>query len=62
MDEQRTKQSIPRMMTIKEVAKTKILPENAIRQMVKDGTCPHIMCGNRTMINFDKLLQQLEEL
>ena len=50
----------PRMWTIRQVAKTGILPENALRQMVKNGTCPHIMVGNRALINFDKLIAKLE--
>ena len=51
----------PRMMTIREVARTGILPEHAIRRMVKDGTCPHIMAGTKALINFDKLVRALEE-
>lgn len=50
----------PRMMTIRQVAATGLLSENAIRQMVKSGTAPHIMCGNRAMLNYDKLVQMLE--
>lgn len=50
----------PRMMTIRQVAATKILSENALRQMVKTGTVPHIMVGNRALINYDKLVQMLE--
>ncbi len=52
----------PRMMTIKQVAKTGILPENALRTMVKTGQAPHIRVGSRVMINYDKLLKQLNAL
>lgn len=58
MDEIRNQ--APRMMTIRQVAATKILPENALRQMVRNGTAPHIMCGTRALINYDKLVQMLE--
>lgn len=51
----------PRMMTIREVAKTGLLPENALRTMVKDGRAPHIMVGNKALVNFTKLVQMLEE-
>lgn len=52
----------PRMMTIREIAKTGLLPENALRTMVKDGRAPHIMVGNKAMINYDKLVEMLEGL
>lgn len=54
--------STPRMLTIRQAAATGILPENALRQMVKAGTCPHIMIGNKALINFDRLVQMLEAL
>lgn len=53
--------SAPRMMTIRETAKTGILPEHAIRVGVKQGRVPHIMVGHKTLINYDKLLKLLEE-
>ena len=56
------KSNLPRMMTIREVARTGILPENAIRRMVKTGQCPHIMVGTKCLVNYDKLLNLLEEL
>ena len=49
-------------MTIREIAKTGLLPENALRTMVKDGRAPHIMVGNKAMINYDKLIEMLEGL
>lgn len=49
--------SLPKMLTIRQTAATGILPEHAIRQMVKAGTCPHIMAGTRVLINYDKLIQ-----
>ena len=51
----------PRMMTIREIAKTGLLPENALRTMVKNGRAPHIMVGNKALVNYDKLCQMLEE-
>lgn len=52
---------VPRMMTIRQVAETGILPEYTIRTMVKNGTAPFIVCGNRALINFDKLVRMLED-
>ena len=51
----------PRMLTIRETARTGILPEKALRQMVKTGTCPHIMVGTKALVNYDRLVQMLEE-
>lgn len=52
----------PRMMTIREVAKTGILTEYTLRRLVKQGKIPHIMCGNRAMINYDRLVDMLRTL
>ena len=52
--------TMPKMMTIRQTAATGLLPEHAIRQMVKAGTCPHIMVGTKALINFDKLVKMLE--
>ena len=51
----------PRMMTIREVAKTGVLSENALRMMIRDGRAPCIMIGNRALVNFDRLCKILEE-
>lgn len=59
MDE---KKQVPRMMTTREVAQTGILPEHALRQLIKQGKVPHIMCGNRPYINYDRLVEMLESL
>jgi hypothetical protein len=55
------KKRIPRMMTIREIAKTGLLPENALRTMVKDGRAPHIMVGNKAMINYGSICSIIEE-
>lgn len=52
----------PRMMTIREVARTGVLPEHALRQLVKQGKIPHIQCGNRVLINYNRLVEMLESL
>lgn len=56
------KNQYPRMMTIREVAKTGLLPEHALRTMVKCGQAPHIQVGSRVLINYDKLIAQLNAL
>lgn len=52
----------PRMMTIREIARTGILPENALRRLVKQGKIPHLKCGNRVLINYDRLVKLLNNL
>ena len=47
-------------MTIREVAKTGILSEHTIWMMVKAGEVPHIMVGNRVLINYPKFIEQLQ--
>lgn len=54
--------SLPKMLTIREVAKTGVLPEHAVRIMVKKGEIPFIMCGTKALINFDKLIEKLNNL
>ena len=54
--------TIPHMMTVREVAKTGVLPENAIRTMLKKKTIPAVYSGNKALINFDKLCDYLNSL
>ena len=42
---------IPRMMTIRQVASTGILPETALRTMVKDGTIPAVFAGCKAFMS-----------
>ena len=55
--------NIPRYMTIKAIAKTGILPEHCIRQMLKDGTLPTrvIKAGNKALLNYDLLVSNLSK-
>lgn len=50
----------PKMMTIRQVAATGILPEYAIRTGVKTGSIPAFYCGSKALINYDRLVQILE--
>jgi excisionase family DNA binding protein len=46
-------------MTIRETAKTGILPEHTLRMMNKAGLLPAIKSGNRVLINYPKLEEML---
>ena len=50
----------PRMMTIREIARTGLLSEYALRLLSKQGKLPAIRVGNKALVNFDKLCAQLE--
>ena len=52
----------PQMLTIRQVAKTGILSEHALRIMLKAGKLPAIYVGNKALINYDKLCEQLSAL
>lgn len=53
--------SIPRFMSIRQVAKTGILSEYALRLMEKQKCLPCIYSGKKCLINFDKLVEQLNQ-
>jgi hypothetical protein len=55
-------ENIPRFMTIRETARTGILSEYRLRCMDKAGQLPAIRAGNKTLINFDRLCEQLNQL
>lgn len=52
----------PQMLTVRETAKTGILPEHAIRLMLKQGKIPAVYIGKKALINYDKLCEQLQNL
>ena len=54
--------SLPKMMTVREIAATGILPENAIRTLLKQGKIPAIYSGKKALINFDLLCAMLQSL
>ena len=51
---------MPHMMTIKEVANTGVLPEMAIRRLLKQRRLPAVYIGTKALINYDKLVAFLE--
>lgn len=57
-------QNLPKMMTIRQVAKTGLLSEYALRQLCKQGKVPCITVGTsgKILINFDAFVQQLQRL
>ena len=54
----------PKMLTIRQVAATGLLPEHALRLMAKAGQLPSITVGEtkKILINYDRLVEQLQQL
>lgn len=53
---------LPKMMTIRQVAATGLLPETALRRLAAEDRLPALKVGNRMLINFDLLIEQLNGL
>ena len=49
-------------LTIRQVAKTGLISENALRRLVKEDKAPFIKSGNRYLINYPLLKEQLFNL
>ena len=49
----------PRMMTAREVAAMGILPEHALRTLLKSGKLPVVYIGKKALISYGKLCEQL---
>ncbi len=52
----------PKMMTVREIARTGLLSEYALRTMLKEGKLPAIYVGNKALINYDRLCEALAGL
>lgn len=52
----------PQMLTDREIARTGLLSEHALRIMLKEGKLPAIYVGNKALINYDKLCEKLTAL
>lgn len=53
---------VPHFMSIREVAKTGLLSEYSLRLLEKRGELPCIYAGKKCLINFELLVQQLNDL
>lgn len=52
-------ESLPKFLTIRGVAATGLLPENALRTLAKAGRLPCIYVGSRCLVNFTRLVDAL---
>lgn len=51
-----------KLMTIKEVAQTKILSEYSLRVLAKQNKIPLIRVNKKVLINYDALVEQLSNI
>lgn len=49
-------------LTIRQTAARGILPEHALRTLSKQGKLPQIKINSKVLINFPKLIEQLQNL
>ena len=52
----------PTFMTVKEIAQPGILPETALRRMLKAGQLPAVYSGRKALINYSTLCNYLNSL
>ena len=52
--------NIPRMRTIRQVAKETHFPETAIRRLVRENAIVYVRYGNKVLINLDRFLEYLD--
>ena len=53
---------MPKLMTIRQIAKTGVIPEHTLRRLVKMGKVPYIEAGNRVLINYTAFVRKLNEM
>lgn len=51
---------LPKLMSIREVARTGIIPEHALRRLIKSGEIPCIYSGRKALLSFGKVCEILE--
>lgn len=54
--------NIPKMMTVRQIAATGLLPENTIRVMLRNKQIQAVYSGKKALINFDNLCDYLRTL
>ncbi len=54
--------TLPKMMTVRQIANTGILPESAIRSMLKNGEIHAVYSGKKAFINFDNFCAYLHSV
>ncbi len=53
--------TVPRLMTIRQVAGTGLLPEHTLRELEKQGRLPVLKINKKVYINYNKLIELIEK-
>lgn len=54
--------TIPKLMTIRQVAKTGVISEGALRRLIKQGIIKPLYSGNRALLNFSSVCNTINNL
>ena len=54
--------SKPKMMTIRQFAKTGLLTEHAIRMLVKQRKIPAVFIGSKALLDYDAVTEAIQKL
>ena len=54
--------NIPKLMTIRQVANTGLIPEKALRELVKQGVVKVLYSGNRAFVNYQNVCNVVHHL
>ena len=52
----------PKMMTIRQFAKTGLLTEHAIRMLIKQKKLPAIFVGSEALLDYDAVTEAIQKL
>ena len=52
----------PKMMTIRQFAKTGLLTEHAIRMLIKQKKLPAIFVGSKALLDYDAVTESIQKL
>ena len=52
----------PRLMTVRQIARTGIISEGALRRMIKEGVVKPLYSGNRALLNFNMVCTTINNL
>ena len=52
----------PKLMTVRQIAQTGVIPEGALRRLIKQGVVKPLYSGNRALINFNSVCQFINNI
>lgn len=52
----------PKLMTVRQIAKTGMISEGALRRLIKQGIIKPLYSGNRALLNFNMVCETINKL